>query len=138
MPAIDAATGKRGLLKVFGTDYPTPDGTCLRDYVHVDDLSRAHIAVFDQLEGEPQFVHYNLGTGNPSSVKEVLDAVGEVVGTPVPYENAPRREGDPPSLYANASKANQDLGWQPQYKTITAIIESAWKWHAKNPEGYAK
>lgn len=130
--AIDAATGKRGALKVFGTDYPTPDGTCLRDYVHVDDLSRAHIAVFDQLDGNPKFIHYNLGTGTPTSVKEVLDAVGQIVGTPVPYENAPRREGDPPSLYANAAKANQELNWQPQYKSITAIIQSAWKWHEES------
>lgn len=136
--AIDAAIGKRAALKVFGSDYPTPDGTCLRDYVHVDDLSRAHIAVFDQLEGEPHFIHYNLGTGKPSSVREVLDAVGEVVGTPVPYEKAPRREGDPPSLYANASKANQGLGWEPQYKTIKEIIQSAWKWHSANPDGYGE
>ena len=136
--AIDAATGKRGVLKVFGTDYPTPDGTCLRDYVHVDDLSRAHIAVFDQLNGQPKFIHYNLGTGNPSSVKEVLDAVGQVVGKPVPFENAPRREGDPPSLYANASKANQELNWYPKYQTISSIIESAWNWHSENPQGFEK
>ena len=134
--AIDAATGKRGALKVFGIDYPTPDGTCLRDYIHIDDLSQAHIAVFDQLETASTYVHYNLGTGQPSSVKEILDAVGDVVGKKVPFEEAARREGDPPSLYADASKAEKELGWIPKYTNVRDIIASAWKWHQSHPEGF--
>ena len=134
--AIDAATGKRGALKIFGTDYPTPDGTCLRDYIHVDDLSRAHIAVFDQIDIPSTFVHYNLGTGRPTSVREILDAVEKVTGLPVPAEKAPRRAGDPPSLYADNTKAREGLGWEPQHMDIESTIASAWKWHQSNPEGY--
>ena len=134
--AIDAATGRRGALKIFGTDYPTPDGTCLRDYVHVDDLSRAHIAVFDQLEKPSTFVHYNLGTGRPTSVREILDAVEKVTGLPVPAEDAPRREGDPPSLYADNTKARTELGWEPKYMDIESTIATAWKWHESNPDGF--
>lgn len=134
--AIDAATGKRGALKIFGTDYPTPDGTCLRDYVHVDDLSRAHIAVFDQLEQDGIFVDYNLGTGKPTSVREILDAVEKVTGLPVPAEDAPRREGDPPSLYADNAKARNELGWEPKFMDIESTIATAWKWHQSQPDGY--
>jgi len=134
--AIDAATGKRGALKVFGTDYPTPDGTCLRDYVHVDDLSRAHIAVFDQLEKPNTFVHYNLGTGRPTSVREILNAVEKITGLPVPAEDAPRRAGDPPSLYADNTKACTELGWKPQHMDIESTIATAWKWHQSHPDGY--
>lgn len=136
--AIDAATGMRGALKVFGTDYPTPDGTCLRDYVHVDDLSRAHIAVFGQLETPATYVHYNLGTGQPISVKEIMEAIGDVVGKKVPYEEASRREGDPPSLSADASKAKKELDWTPKYTNVRDIIASAWKWHQSNPDGFGK
>lgn len=135
--AIDAATGRRGALKIFGTDYPTPDGTCLRDYVHVDDLSRAHIAVFDQLEKTNTFVHYNLGTGKPTSVREILDAVEKVTGLPVPAEDAPRREGDPPSLYADNTKARTELGWEPKFMDIESTIATAWKWHENRPDGYS-
>ena len=135
--AIDAATGRRGSLKIFGTDYPTPDGTCLRDYVHVDDLSRAHIAAFDQLEKPNTFVDYNLGTGKPTSVREILDAVEKVTGLPVPAEEAPRREGDPPSLYADNTKARTELGWEPKYMDIESTIATAWKWHENRPDGYS-
>ncbi|BDS08157.1 UDP-glucose 4-epimerase GalE [Oceaniferula spumae] len=134
--AIDAATGKRPALKIFGTDYPTPDGTCLRDYVHVDDLSRAHIAVFEQLENPGTFAHYNLGTGKPTSVREILDAVEKVTGMPVPAEEAPRRAGDPPSLYADNTKARTELGWEPKYLDIESTIATAWKWHQSHPDGY--
>ncbi|MGB0993643.1 MAG: UDP-glucose 4-epimerase GalE [Akkermansiaceae bacterium] len=136
--AIDAATGKRDALKIFGTDYPTPDGTCLRDYVHVDDLSRAHIAVFDQLDKSNTFVHYNLGTGKPTSVREILDTVEKVTGLPVPAEEAPRRAGDPPSLYADNTKARTELGWEPKHTDIESIIATAWKWHHSHPDGYAQ
>lgn len=133
---FDAATGKRPHVQIFGTDYPTPDGTCLRDYVHVDDLSRAHIAVFDKLEKPGQALFYNLGTGNPASVREIIQAVEQVTGLTVPVVESPRREGDPPALYADASKARSELGWEPKYSQALPIVESAWRWHKANPNGY--
>jgi UDP-glucose 4-epimerase len=133
---FDAATGKRSHVEIFGTDYPTPDGTCLRDYVHVDDLSRAHIAVFDQLNEEGVGLFYNLGTGTPTSVREVIAAVEKVTGLKVPVVESPRRAGDPPALYADATKAKTLLNWTPKYQTIEPIVESAWKWHKSHPEGY--
>ncbi len=136
--AIDAATGKRPPLQVFGTDYPTPDGTCLRDYVHVDDLSRAHIAVFEKLEKPGTALFYNLGTGTPTSVREVINAVAKVTGKKVPYTEGPRRAGDPPALYADSSKAKTELGWKVKFTTIEAIVETAWKWHSANPDGFGK
>ncbi|MBV9124055.1 MAG: UDP-glucose 4-epimerase GalE [Planctomycetes bacterium] len=134
--ALDAAVGKRPALKLFGTDYPTPDGTCLRDYVHVDDLSRAHIAVFDKLAQPGAALFYNLGTGTPTSVREVIAAVEKVTGRHLPVEESPRRPGDPPALYADATKARGELGWQVQYPDIDGIVASAWKWHQAHPDGY--
>lgn len=134
--AIDAATGKRGALQVFGTDYPTPDGTCLRDYVHVDDLSRAHIAVFDKLAAPGAALFYNLGTGTPTSVYEVIRAVEKITGKKVPYTTAPRRAGDPPALYADSAKAMNELGWKVQFRTIEPIVATAWAWHSSHPNGF--
>jgi UDP-glucose 4-epimerase len=134
--AIDAATGKRPALKVFGTDYPTPDGTCLRDYVHVDDLSRAHIAVFDRLNAPGAAFFYNLGTGTPTSVRDVIRAVEKVSGKKVPFTEAPRRAGDPPALYADSSKAIKELGWKIKFPEIESIVTTAWKWHSSHPNGY--
>ncbi len=134
--AIDAALGRRPALKVFGNDYPTPDGTCLRDYVHVDDLSRAHIAVFDRLSSPGTQLFYNLGTGTPTSVLEVIQAVEKVSGLNVPYELAPRRAGDPPELYADSTKAKQELHWQVKYAEIESIVASAWAWHKDRPNGF--
>ena len=136
--AIDAATGRRPALKVFGSDYPTPDGTCLRDYVHVDDLSRAHIAVFEKLSTPGTALFYNLGTGTPTSVLEVINAVEKITGKKVPYDLAPRRAGDPPALYADSRKAVEELGWQVQFKSIEPIVETAWRWHESHPDGYTK
>lgn len=134
--AIGAAQGLRPALQIFGNDYPTPDGTCLRDYVHVDDLSRAHIAAFDLL-AKPGAQHfYNLGTGTPTSVLEVIRAVEKVSGLKVPANFAPRRAGDPPALYANASKAKRELGWTPKFQTIEPIVATAWHWHQSRPKGY--
>ncbi len=133
---FDAATGKRSHVEIFGTDYPTPDGTCLRDYVHVDDLSRAHIAVFDQLNEEGIGLFYNLGTGTPTSVREVISAVEKVTGLKVPIVESARRAGDPPALYADATKAKTQLNWTPKYQTIEPIVESAWKWHKSHPNGF--
>ncbi len=133
---IFAATGKRPAIKVFGKDYDTPDGTCLRDYVHVDDLSRAHIAAFDKLNTPGVFNAYNLGTGTPNSVMEIIKGVEEVTGLKVPVEFGPRREGDPAALYAKNDKAVNELGWKIKYTDVRGIIETAWKWHKSHPEGY--
>ncbi len=134
--AIWAAQGKRDQLTVFGTDYDTPDGTCLRDYIHVDDLSRAHIAVFEKLENPGQCLFYNLGTGIPASVMEIIKAIEDVTGLTVPYTVGERRPGDPPALYADSSKAQSELGWSPKYDNIRDIITTAWKWHQSHPHGY--
>lgn len=135
--AIWAAQGKRGALTIFGDDYPTPDGTCLRDYIHVDDLSRAHIACFEQLAEPGTGLFYNLGTGVPASVREVIEAVEAVSGLPVPHSVGDRREGDPPALYADSSKARRELGWEPRYKDVRSIVETAWRWHSSHPDGFA-
>jgi len=135
--AIDAALRRYPSLQLFGTDYPTPDGTCLRDYVHVDDLSRAHIAVFDRLAKPGVGLFYNLGTGRPSSNRDVIRAVERASGLKVPVVEAPRRPGDPPALYADASLAMRELGWQPKYPDIDSIVATAWRWHSTHPDGYA-
>lgn len=135
--AIAAALGRRPPLEVFGSDYPTPDGTCLRDYVHVDDLARAHLEVLPKLDRPGQALFYNLGTGTPCSVKEVIASVGRILGRPVPHAFAPRREGDPPALYADASKARRELGWVPRYDTLDGIVLTACQWHLARPKGFA-
>lgn len=134
--AIDAAVGRRPCLELFGTDYPTPDGTCLRDYVHVDDLSRAHIAVFGRL-AEPGAAHfYNLGTGTPTSNREVIRAVERATGRRIKVVESPRRPGDPPSLYADSAKARRELGWKVRFPDIDSIVATAWNWHRGHPGGY--
>lgn len=135
--AIAAALGRRPPLQVFGADYPTPDGTCLRDYVHVDDLARAHLDVLPKLSQPGQGLFYNLGTGTPYSVKDVIASVGRVLGRPVPHAFAPRREGDPPALYADASKVRRELGWVPRYDTLDSIVLTACHWHLARPKGFA-
>jgi len=135
--AINVATGRLPQLQLFGTDYPTPDGTCLRDYVHVDDLSRAHIAVFDKLAKPGTQLFYNLGTGTPTSNREVIRAVEKITGHKVNVVEGPRRPGDPPALYADSSKALRELGWQVRFPDIESIVATAWKWHSTHPRGYA-
>jgi UDP-glucose 4-epimerase len=135
--AIDVATGKRPHLELYGTDYPTPDGTCQRDYVHVDDLSRAHIAAFEKLAAPGAQLFYNLGTGRPTSNLEVIRAVEKVTGKPVKVIEKPRRPGDPPALYADSSKAQRELGWKVKFGDIESTVATAWKWHSANPHGYA-
>ncbi len=134
---LDAATGRRDHIKIFGTDYDTPDGTCLRDYVHVDDLSRAHIAAFEKLETPGASHFYNLGTGRPNSVREIIDAVEDVTGLKVPVIEDGRRAGDPPALYADSSKAQDELGWEIKFTEVKDIIETAWRWHQAMPEGFS-
>ena len=134
--AVDVATGKRPHLELFGTDYPTPDGTCLRDYVHVDDLSRAHIAVFEKLAVSGAQLFYNLGTGSPTSNRAVIRAVEKITGRPVKVIESPRRPGDPPALYADSSKAMRELGWKVKFPDIESIVATAWRWHSTHPGGY--
>ena len=133
--AIRAATGGPGL-RVFGQDYPTPDGTCLRDYIHVSDLASAHLCALAAIERGVPSSAYNIGTGTGHSVKEVIDTVGRVVGRPVPWEAAPRRPGDPAMLFAAADRARADLDWAPRHPSLEAIVQTAWRWHSTHPRGY--
>jgi UDP-glucose-4-epimerase GalE len=133
--AIDAATGGPGL-QVFGDDYPTPDGTCLRDYIHVSDLAGAHVLALESIARAGRSAVYNLGTGHPHSVKEVIAAVERVSGRKVPWALAPRRPGDPAVLYASPQKAIDELGWTPRLPELQSIVKTAWDWHQAHPRGY--
>jgi UDP-glucose-4-epimerase GalE len=135
--AIAAALGRLAEpMQVFGTDWETPDGTCVRDYIHVDDLASAHLAALRHLAAGGDSLTLNLGTGRGHSVLEVLDAVSEAAGNPVPWEAAPRRQGDPARLVADASQAGTVLGWQPAMPALTDCVASAVRWHRDNPNGY--
>jgi UDP-glucose 4-epimerase len=132
---LQVALGQREEIKIFGLDYPTPDGSCVRDYVHVEDLSSVHrIAVETQSQG--RFRRYNVGTGRGFSVKEVIEAARQVTGHEIPASAAPRRGGDPPELYADPTLIRTELGWQPDYTDIRRIVETAWNWHRQHPQGY--
>ncbi len=133
--AIDAALG-RGTFQVFGDDYDTPDGTCLRDYVHVTDLAAAHVLALETLRKGGASGRYNLGNGRPTSVRDVLDAIERVLGRKVPFTQGPRRAGDPGILYASSDRARQDLGWRPRFEGIDVIVETAWRWRESHPHGY--
>jgi UDP-glucose-4-epimerase GalE len=133
--AIDTALG-RGTFAVFGDDYPTPDGTCLRDYVHVSDLASAHILAVDALRGGAKSNRYNLGNGRPTSVRDVIASVERVTGKMVPYELGPRRDGDPAILFASSDRVKTELGWQPQFEDLDVIVETAWRWRESHPDGY--
>ncbi|WP_374651133.1 UDP-glucose 4-epimerase GalE [Dongia sp.] len=135
--AIHAARLKGEPLKVFGTDYDTPDGTCLRDYVHVTDLADAHAAALDFILGSKRGHRFNLGTGKPASVRQVLTAVEQAMGRPVPHTEAPRRAGDPMTLYAANDLARDKLGWQPRHLDIVEIVKSAVAWDAKYASSFA-
>jgi len=133
---IETAMGKREKATIFGDDYPTPDGTCVRDYIHVEDLVDAHAVVMEALApGDRRF--YNLGTGEGKSVKQIVDAVKDVTGVDFPVELGPRRPGDPPELYADASKIERELGWKATRPDVRTMVESAWRWFRAHPEGYA-
>jgi UDP-glucose-4-epimerase GalE len=133
--AIIAATGGPAL-KVFGEDYPTPDGTCLRDYIHVCDLADAHVRALAALDQGGASAIYNVGTGTPHSVRSVIDAVSRTVGAAVRWESAARRPGDPSALYASSHRIQEALGWQPRYGDLDTIVQHAWRWHASHPRGY--
>lgn len=130
---LKAVLGQGPGLKVFGDDYPTPDGTCVRDYVHVEDLAQAHELALDYMEQHEGAHAFNLGSGKGFSVREVIAAAEQVTGQRVPYEMAPRRAGDPAVLVASSERARRELGWQPKYNDLRSIIESAWRWHT-NPK----
>lgn len=132
---IQAAMGQRPHVGLFGTDYPTPDGTCVRDYVHVEDLVDAHVAVMGKLApGDER--HYNLGIGKGYSVREIIDAVRKVTGRDFKVVEQPRRAGDPPRLFADPAKIRSELGWNAKVTDLNEIIGSAWAWHQKRPRGY--
>jgi UDP-glucose 4-epimerase len=133
--AIGAALGTRPALTVFGTDYPTPDGTCIRDYVHVTDLAEAHLAVLPLLE--ERSVRYNLGNGAGYSVREVIASVERVSGRAVPHSFGPRRPGDPAVLVAASAALKRDTGWTPRFPALDDIVRTAWAWHEAHPRGYA-
>jgi UDP-glucose 4-epimerase len=132
---IQAAMGKLSEVKVYGTDYPTPDGTCIRDYIHVQDLCRAHLLALNKLDSNPELV-YNLGNNTGYSVREVIETVKKVSGKDFRVVEADRRPGDAPVLTSDASKAKIELGWEPQYPQLEQIVATAWKWHSEHPDGY--
>jgi UDP-glucose 4-epimerase len=132
-----AAQGRREAISIYGDDYPTPDGTAVRDYIHIADLSQAHLLALDHLRGGGNSEFINLGNGNGYSVKEVVEAARKITGKNIEARIAPRRAGDPSKLVADATKARAVLGWNPRFPEIEKIIESAWKWHEANPHGYA-
>jgi UDP-glucose 4-epimerase len=125
--------GRRAPFTVFGEDYSTPDGTCIRDYIHVNDLCRAHLLGLEYLTHDPGSHFFNLGNGAGFSVREVIAATERVIGKPLQYSIGSRRAGDPPRLIADASRARETLGWEPEYTSLDAIIETAWKWHRDRP-----
>jgi UDP-glucose 4-epimerase len=130
---LKVALGQKPHVEIYGTDYETPDGTCIRDYIHILDLSRAHILALEAKES----TCYNLGTGGGASVREVIDACRKVTGKNIPVVEKPRRPGDPPRLIASSDKIKRELGWKPQFQDLDTIIASAWNWHQKFPNGYS-
>jgi UDP-glucose 4-epimerase len=132
---LQVVLGQRARLTIFGDDYPTPDGTCIRDYIHVDDLGDAHVKALEQL-GSGSRLKLNLGTGRGHSVREVVDACRRVTGHPIPADVGARRPGDPPELVADSRRAQSLLGWTPRYLDIEEIVKTAWNWHRAHPQGF--
>jgi len=131
---LDVALGRRASIKIYGQDYPTPDGTCIRDYIHVHDLARAHLLAFNALDQRTRLI-YNLGNGVGFTVREVIESARRVTGHPIPVVEEPRRAGDPAVLIASSEKIGKELGWKPEYNQLDDILASAWKWHQQR---YAK
>jgi len=134
---LQVALGQRESISIFGDDYPTPDGTCIRDYVHVDDLAAAHLAALDRLQ-PGKSIKVNLGTGRGYSVREVINACRKITGHKIPEKIGPRRPGDPPELIADSRLARKLLDWSPKYETVESIVETAWRWHQAHPRGYGE
>ena len=136
---LQVALGRAQHLNIFGTDYSTPDGTCIRDYIHVSDLARAHLLALEALALENSSpLIYNLGNGQGFSVRQVVEVARRVTGHPIPVIESPRRAGDPAVLIASSEKIRRDLGWQPRFPDLETIVESAWRWHRTHPNGYPK
>ena len=131
---LQVALGQRDGITIFGDDYATPDGTCVRDYIHVSDLAQAHILALGAIEKQSRI--YNLGNGQGFSVKQVVETARRITGHPIPVQIGPRRPGDPPTLIAGSEKIRRELNWVPRYPGLDQIIESAWNWHKKHPRGY--
>jgi UDP-glucose 4-epimerase len=129
---LKVALGEKPNVEIFGTDYETPDGTCIRDYIHIIDLAQAHILALNATKSD----FYNLGTGGGASVRQVIESCRKVTGRKIDVVEKPRRPGDPPRLIASSEKISRELAWKPQFQSLDAIIESAWKWHQKFPRGY--
>ena len=134
--ALQVALGVGKQVAIFGTDYATADGTCIRDYVHVSDLAAAHLLVLEALKEKERLI-YNLGNGRGFSVREVIDTVRKVTGHAIPAQESPRRSGDPAVLVASSEKIKRELGWKPEYSDLESIVRSAWDWRKANPSGYA-
>jgi UDP-glucose 4-epimerase len=135
---LQVPNGQRAKISIFGEDYPTKDGTCVRDYIHVTDLAQAHILALDYLLKGGENNVFNLGNGVGFTVKEVIDVARAVTGHPIPAEISPRRAGDPAQLVASSEKAKSVLGWKPQYDDLSTIISTAWSWHKSHPRGYGE
>ena len=135
---LQVPNGKREFVSIYGNDYDTPDGTCIRDYIHVTDLAKAHILAVKHLMNGGESNIFNLGNGVGYSVKEVIETARKVTGHPIPAKEEPRRAGDPARLVASGEKARDILGWEPEIKDLADIISSAWKWHKAHPNGYDK
>ena len=131
---LQVALGQREAVTMFGDDYATPDGTCVRDYIHVSDLAEAHILAMNALDGSSRI--YNLGNGQGFSVKQVIETARKITGHAIPTKMGPRRAGDPPILIAGSEKIRQELGWKPKYPKLEDIVQSAWNWHQSHPKGY--
>jgi UDP-glucose 4-epimerase len=132
---LQVALGRSEHVNIFGTDYPTPDGTCVRDYIHVSDLARAHLLALESLEKSSPLI-YNLGNGQGFSVRQVVEVARKVTGQAIPVVESPRRAGDPAVLIASSEKIRRELGWQPQIPDLESIVASAWQWHRTYPDGY--
>ena len=133
---LQVAMGKRENVTIFGDDYDTPDGTCVRDYIHVSDLAQAHILALQALDQGSR--KYNLGNGQGFSVRQVIETAREITGHPIPAKMGQRRAGDPATLVAGSQRIRDELGWTPQFPELRQIIESAWRWHSRHPDGYAR
>lgn len=135
---LQVALGQREKISIFGSDYPTEDGTCVRDYIHVTDLADAHILALERLQKGGDSAVFNLGNGTGFSVRQVIEVARKVTGHPIPVEESPRRAGDPATLIASSQKAIDELGWKPAFNSLEQIIASAWKWHEGHPQGFGK
>lgn len=135
---LQAALGMRPNIEIFGTDYPTPDGTCVRDYIHVNDLAQAHILALEALEKGTSSTIYNLGNGQGYSNRQVIETAKMVTGLPIPVKEGPKRPGDPAELVASSKRIREELGWKPEYAQLEKIMETAWRWHKGHPKGYGQ